>query len=241
MSSFYNKFQSWRDSFIARKNYSTMDKYPFFEIVVPYLPKDKFGVIVDIGAGYGGFAKHLDLYSKYKNVVLLDSNKQTIEYLISNKMNAILYKAPEKLPFRDGTVSFIHCSHMVEYLNHTEFYSFLKEINRVLNNKGILVISAPLLWGNFYDDLNHVKPYNPNVFISYLHKGYGERTLEVISNNYIVKKLVYRYTKINFVELGANNAFLDFIIQLSKQLLRMIGVIKYKKNGYTIVLQKDEG
>ena len=240
MNNFYDKPNSWKNSFYSRKNYSTMDRHPFYEIAIPYLPNDKDGIIVDIGAGEGEFANHLDLYSKYSNLFLLDANNQTIQYLKERKINAISYRAPERLPFEDSTVSFIHCSHMVEHLNHTELYSFIKEINRVLNNGGILVISAPLLWDCFYYDLSHIKPYYPRVFISYLCRQSSQRTAEGISQNFTVQKLVYRYTTSGFGEWGANNIVFDFIIQISKKILRKIGINKYIQNGFTLVLQKIE-
>ncbi|UCH13373.1 MAG: class I SAM-dependent methyltransferase [Bacteroidales bacterium] len=239
MNKFYDKLDSWKKSFRSRKNYTTKDRHPFYEIAIPYLPNNKAEVIVDIGAGKGEFVNHLNLYAKYKNVFLLDANKHTIQYLKEKHSNAILYRAPEKLPFEDSTVSFIHSSHMVEYLNHVEFYTFLKEIDRILKDKGILMISAPLLWEEFYYDLSHVRPYYPDVFTVYLCSEKGVQTREVISKNYTIQKLIYRYTTIDSVDWGANSIIFDFIIQLLKKVLKNLGINKYKKNGFTLILQKN--
>ena len=239
MNTFYDKLNSWKNSFYARKKYSTVDYHPFYRITIPFLPNDKDGIIVDIGSGKGEYANLLDLYGKYNNVLLLDANNQTIQHLKKKQINAILYRAPERLPFEDSTVSFIHCSHLVEHLNHTELHSFLKEINRVLNSRGILVISAPLLWEPFYDDLSHIKPYYPGVFTRYLCKKSGQPTTECISQEFAVQKLVYRYTTGGYGEWGANTIVVDFIIQIFKKILRKIGINKYIQNGFTLVLQKD--
>jgi len=111
MGNFHDRLNSWKNSFYSRQNYATMDRRPFYEVAIPYLPNEKAGIIVDIGAGEGGFANHLDIYSKYSSIFLLDANNQTIQYLKEKQTNAILYRAPEKLPFEDSTVSFIHCTH----------------------------------------------------------------------------------------------------------------------------------
>jgi ubiquinone/menaquinone biosynthesis C-methylase UbiE len=239
MSNFTEKLNSWKNSFYSRKHYCTLNRHPFYEIAAPYLPPDKDEVVLDIGAGEGEFAQHLGLFSKYTNLYLLDANGQTIDSLAPKTSNAILYRAPEKLPFGDGTVSFIHCSHLMEHLSHSELYSFLKEIDRVLNKGGVLVISAPLLWKYFYINLSHVKPYYPDIFIKYLCNPAGQRSAESISHKFAVKKLVYRYTTTDFGEWGANNVVFDFILQVSKRIWRKIGINKYVQNGFTLVLQKD--
>jgi hypothetical protein len=70
------------------------------------------------------------LTRKFKNLYLLDANASTIEFLMRKFENAKLYRAPERLSFENGAVSFIHCSHLVEHLHHEELYSFMKEIDR---------------------------------------------------------------------------------------------------------------
>ena len=61
-------------------------------------------------------------------------------------------------------------------------------MDRCLKNNGYIIISTPLLWYGFYDDLSHVKPYNPEVLLKYFC--YFPDTIltrEHISKNYIKK------------------------------------------------------
>jgi ubiquinone/menaquinone biosynthesis C-methylase UbiE len=229
---------SWRESYQTRKDYCTKDRRPFYDVAGKYLPDDAEQIIVDIGAGEGGFAEYLKLSDRFRNLYLLDANSLTIECLKGKLSNVILYKAPEPLPFEDGTVSYVHCSHIVEHLYYSELYSFLKEIDRVLNKGGILVITTPLLWGYFYKDLSHVKPYYPSVFINYLCRQSKQRSTEAISANYVIAEQVYRYTTECFEEWGSEYLFIDFVIQFSKKVLNKLGIKKYTKNGYTLVLRK---
>ncbi len=238
LTKFYNKLKAVNNSFLLKKRYRTMDRGPFYDIAIPYLPEDADANIVDIGAGDGGFASHLNLYDKYRNVLLLDASKQAVQDINERGLNAILYSAPEKLPFEPGTVDVIHCSHLVEHLTHTELYSFLKELNRVLRNGGTLIISAPLLWTGFYGDLSHIKPYHPGVFVRYLCKQSGQNTAETISQEFAVQKLIYRYIDSELDEWGATNIVFDLVCLLTKRVLGVLGIKKYIRNGFTLVLQK---
>ena len=222
------------------------DETPSFNIVkndlrpigsIIYL--DEVYLILDIGAGQGGFAEHLKLANMvFPNLYPLDSNTSTVEALKSISENAMSYTAPEELPFADNTVSYIHCSHMVEHLYHAELYSFLKEIDRVLKKNGILVISSPLLWPYFYNDLSHVKPYYPNVFLTYLCHRSTQHFAEAISEDYSVLKEAYRYTNRSQDEWGSDYLFIDFLIHCSKRICRKLKIKKYSKNAYTLILKK---
>lgn len=77
----------------------------------------------------------------------------------------ILYKAPNRLPFEKSSVDYIFCSHLIEHLYYNEFYQLLKEIDRVLKKNGIFVVISPLLGKKFYNNLSHIKPYNPGIFL----------------------------------------------------------------------------
>ena len=238
MNILIRKLNSCKKSYQFRRDYCTTSRHPFYDLAGRYLPDDKEGIVVDIGAGEGDFAEHLSLANRYTNVYLLDANNSTIEVLRSKFKNAVLYKVPERLPFEDTSVSYVHCSHIVEHLCHAELYSFLKEVDRVLNRGGVIVISTPLLWKSFYCDLTHIKPYYPSVFINYLCRKSSQRSADSISENYAVLELVYRYATVCFEEWGSRHILFDFVIQCSRKLLGKLGINRYVTNGYTLVLRK---
>lgn len=235
------KYKSWKKSYHFRRYYCTIDRRPFYDIAAKYLPTDESAIIVDIGSGEGQFTGYLNLVNKYKNLFLLDGNSFTIKNMRSKFWNAILYKAPEKLPFESATVSYIHCSHLIEHLFPKELYQFLKEVDRVLDKDGIFVVSSPMLWSGFYGDLSHVKPYNPDVILNYLCRRSKNRSVDIISENYTKLELIYRYTNLELDEgLGSNLQLVDFMIQIAKWLFSKLGLKKYVKNGYTLVLKKSK-
>jgi len=145
------------------------------------------------------------------------------------------------LQYNDSTVDFIFCSHLIEHLPPNDLYSFLNEIDRILAKDGILAISTPMMWKYFYNDIDHIKPYHPNVFLTYLTKNKIENIYyETISFDYEVLELVYRF----FTSIDMNNGygssikFIDFIIQGSKMLLKKLQIHRYICNGYTLILRK---
>jgi len=234
------KIKSRERSFRDRKYYCTQERSPFYKIAKKYIPVDGSCTILDIGAGEGDFANLLNLYSKHKNVFLLDGNTGTVEKLREKYANVIHYKAPRKLPFTDHSVDYIHSSHLIEHLNSLDLFQFLKEIDRVLAIGGIFIVSSPMLWKEFYSDLSHIRPYNPEILINYFCDGSPKnRSSEVISKEYSVQELVYRYNEIEYSEgLGSEVYPIDFIIQLLKKIISLFGIKRYEKNGYTIVLKK---
>lgn len=234
------KYNSWKKSYQRRRIYCTMDRRPFYDIAAKYLLSDENGIVVDIGSGVGEFADYLNLASTYKNVFLLDGNSATIENLKSRFRNAILYKCPNKLPFESATVNFIHCSHLIGYLYPQDFYQFLKEIDRVLVKNGIFVVSAPMLWSRFYNNLAHVKPYNHEVLLNYLCCKSKNPSHDIISDKYLVLELVYRYRTLAFYESwGSGLSVIDFVIRLLMKVISILGIKKYAINGYTLVLKKE--
>ncbi|MFX0170587.1 MAG: methyltransferase domain-containing protein, partial [Candidatus Hodarchaeota archaeon] len=131
--------------------------------------------ILDIGCGIGRF---ISLFDRNK-ITGLDSNPNTVKQLMERdfkvlELNALdIDKLEEKY---DG----IHCSHLMEHLYPDQVHELLIKIDSLLVTNGVLVIRGPLLSKYFYDDLTHIKPYNPFVFIRYLTYGTEQQSTKRI-------------------------------------------------------------
>ena len=214
--------------------YYTHEREPFFEIANNYISKDS--IVLDIGSGVGAFPEHC----KRDDFYLFDGNQQTVDKL-KKKYNHVVYGQLPKLPFESEFFDLIHCSHVVEHLEPQVFYETLTEMHRCLKVGGCLVISAPLIWSGFYDDLSHIRPYNPGVYRGYLCEGQkGSRTRKLISTSYKQERLVYRYLPLNdnfiFYSTKSNKIISFFVKALNK--LTSKGFSFLEKTGYTIVLKK---
>ncbi len=214
--------------------YITHQREPFYEIVNKYLREDS--IVLDIGAGDGSFSKYFNRDDFY----LFDGNISNTN-LLKNKFKNVYYGKLPRLPFEDNFFDIIHCSHVIEHLNPQKLYETLIEIDRCLKNDGYIIISTPLLWNGFYGDLSHVKPYNPEVLLKYFSNFLGNTlTREHISKNYIKKELIYRYREVDLLEnlYNTKNNFLIFLIFKTLNFLYKLGLRKYIKSGYTLVIQK---
>lgn len=220
--------------FMNKEKYYTHKREPFFEIANNYI--SKYSRVLDIGAGAGAFSMYCDRDDFY----LFDGNPQTVDEL-KEKYNNVEYGLLPNLPYDSKFFDVIHCSHVVEHLEPKIFYDTLVEMDRCLKIGGCLVISAPLMWSGFYDDLSHIKPYNPNVYKNYLCSKRGvSRTRNVISSSYEIEKLVFRYlpTNNNFNFYNTkDNRLISIIVKVINK-MKSKGFSFLEKTGYTIVLKK---
>lgn len=215
----------------------THKREPFYELAFNYLKDCK--TVLDLGAGSGDFIRFFKNKGFNGKIYTYEGNRKTHYSLKKQGIKAIYGKLP-KIKFKDNFFDGIHASHILEHLYPEELYKTLIGIKRVLKKDGILVISTPILWEEFYSDLSHIKPYNPNVFIKYLCE---DVNLSSPSHNHIggfkLMDMVYRY---NFK--GYNPVMFKYFPLLSLfsilffKVLKKIGIGYYEKTGYTIILKK---
>lgn len=219
---------------MINKKYITHDRSPFFELAREFIKDDS--VVLDIGCGNAAFSNHFNRNDFY----LFDANETTIEGLKLQHKNVCLGLLPS-LPYPNDFFDIIHCSHVVEHLESTVFYNTLVEMDRCLKRGGCLIISAPLMWSGFYNDLSHVRPYNPRIYNNYLCGNQKKsRTRDLISTNYKQVDLVYRYLDTNekFDSFNnKNNRIIIFFIKFLNEIKKKV-FVPLEKTGYTIILKK---
>lgn len=171
---------------------------------------------------------------------MLEGNTKSLAVLKATFPYCTYGKAPA-LPYKSTSFDLIHSSHLIEHLTPQEVYDFLKESDRCLKPGGYLIISAPLLWSGFYDDLSHVKPYNPMIFERYLCVESGcDCTRSLLSKNYVIKEKIYRYYMLSYdnSEVFIRSELLNMLLLFYKKIKYKLGFRKLKINGFTLVLQK---
>lgn len=212
-----------------------------FSLGLQYLKEGSI-TVVDIGCGFSDFAYQVQQKNPMAVTYYLDGNPDTVEKLRMQGYNAQMYNAPTRLPFDDGQIEFIHCSHMIEHLQPHELYLLLQEINRTLAVQGVLVLSTPTLWEGFYDDLSHVRPYPVAVLDKYLTPGPKEvSSTRRTVNQFRREALFYRYEKspiFSYHGLRGNPGFMDMIVLGIKKAVTSIGIYRLTTTGYTAIYRK---
>ena len=223
-----------------KKKYLTLERKPFFELAADHITPDH-KMILDIGCGEGEFFVYLrERGIDTEHVYLLDANQATVEKNRGLTSKSIVYLVPDRLPFEDRTVDVIHLSHLLDNLQTHDLYNFLLEINRVLRPGGILAISTPVLWANFYDDLSHTRPYNPYVFYKYFVRQGPHSRFDKIQGQYSIQDLVYRYYELPLDEGWSSTApVVDRLFVTARRIFRKLRIKRVQKNGYTLVLKKE--
>ena len=228
-----------------RERYATSLREPFFQLACDFL-KDGDEIHLDIGAGDGKFAEFVQEKNSSVNLFLLDQNEDTISSLKKkyDDQKVIRYIVPTPIPFNNNTVSYIHCSHIIEHLNSDQLIQFFYECNRVLKKDGHLIFSSPLKWEGFYNDVTHVFPYGMQGIKTFFindNKNFIHTNTPLEKGSYIVLKETYRFNNKSYhyyEGLGSKIFIIDLFIYLIKKIFYVLKIYNYQKTGYTLVLKK---
>ena len=224
------------------KNIYTRKREPFFDIALKYLPRSMDAGVLELGPGPGRFLVHGKLIEKFKNLYVIENADVSVKILKDLGVpNVIQQDLADGIPLPDASVDFIHFSHVVEHMEYRDVYTLMQEIDRVSTPGAIFVVSAPMLNGRFYNDLSHVKPYNPDVFMDYLCEDDGVeiRSRNVATRNFVMKELVYRVTTSVYDSFWhSETGLVDFLIGSVRTVSKALGIRKHVKSGFTLVLEK---
>ena len=129
--------------------------------------KDKTNKILDAGCGTG---KNLEAFSKYGRVWGIDLANDAISFCKKRGFKNVIAGSIESIPFDNGTFD---CVTALDVLEHVDDSKALKEINRVLNREGILIITVPAfqwLWSRWDEVLHHKRRYTKDGLEGILQK-----------------------------------------------------------------------
>jgi len=152
MESFYRAFE---DRFRGTKE-SVKNRLKFYLNLVKNIDNNK--MVVDLGCGRGEFIELLN-ENGYKNVIGVDID----DNMADRKKSYILIK--DALDFlkesKDKSIGMISSFHMIEHIQFDKFLHLIKEVYRVLDDKGIFIVETPnpenikVSCENFYLDPTH--------------------------------------------------------------------------------------
>lgn len=135
------------------------NKYTEDEILKQYISlaaADKSCSVLDVGCGYG---RHLRLVEQMGLTGLgVDINPSVVEL---NNASGLKCVTADQFKSSDEMFNVILMSHLIEHFRPEELLPFMDGYLKRLKTGGHLIIATPLMWGHFYDDFDHVRPYPP--------------------------------------------------------------------------------
>lgn len=156
---------------ISKNNPFGCDRYGFLWEVLCSRHK---GVHLDYGTYDGKVLKQLSETDLIKRGVGLDLNRKIIASNYSTMpSNVVLENVSQKtpLPHYDSFFDTISILDVIEHIHDQE--SILKELNRVLKNDGILIVTVPKKHAFSFLDTGNFKFYFPQIYRWYYVKKYS--------------------------------------------------------------------
>lgn len=114
--------------------------------------------ILDLGCGTGAMLEELEILGKPFGI---DGSQNVLPALTVKKIKDVALMQAEHLGFKDKTFDVIIASDVLEHIR--EDGAVLEEINRVLKNQGLCIITVPAyqsLWSYHDVALHHLRRYN---------------------------------------------------------------------------------
>ena len=131
---------------------------------------DKAVRLLDVGCGYG---RNLDTVKHLCGTCIgVDINPEIVR---ANKERGFKCFAPEELPRDDLKFDIILMSHVIEHFAPSDLLVFMDGYIDLLRPGGHLIIATPLMSPYFYDDFDHIKPYQPEA----IHMIFGKKGAQV--------------------------------------------------------------
>lgn len=146
--------------------------------------KKKESKIIDIGCGTG---KNIEAFSAFGETHGIDVSEDAFVYCKKRGIKNVTIGTAEKMGFKNKTFDIALMLDVLEHVNDTKA---LNEVNRILKNHGILVITAPAfqcLWSKWDEVLYHKRRYT-------------KKSLESVLRlcGFDIKKISYSYSFLLF-------------------------------------------
>jgi len=194
----------------------------------------KNATILDVGCGLGRYL--IPLSSQGHRVIGVEKNRELIDNL--NEKGYTIYEASE-ISNINLSFDYIIMSHIIEHIEPHTLVSFIDSFLDLLKTDGELIIATPLLYDEFYNDFDHIKPYYPKS-IQMLYSEYQQMQLKP-KHRLKMKNIWIRKWPYVIHPLQNNNICYKIIIKLVNKALLLLYIISRKyisrKTGWVGIFQ----
>lgn len=188
---------------------------------------------LEVGAGFGRFSIRLKKEHDLKNINItcLEINKGLSDNLISKGLKTI-NGSVLNMPFNNDSFDILHCSHIIEHFGYPDIIKVLDEIFRITKKGGYVIIRSPLMHPNFYNDIDHVRPYSPKTLIQHFNNPQQQK-----KGNYTIKT-IKTWDRKQAKEFKTDVKGLWLVNIFLKKMWNIFGWPTAKVDGYVAIFQK---
>jgi ubiquinone/menaquinone biosynthesis C-methylase UbiE len=181
---------------------------------------------LDLGCGRGGYSQKL--FGEGAHLTSLDITKEHFQNI---KGATFVSGDAVKMPFKDKSFDFVFCSSLIEHIKNPD--SLIKEIKRVLTDRGMCYLSFPPFWSpvgahqfkpfhylgektaiKLSRKYYHVRSYRYDDVYGKLYKRTIRQVKQLIKNNkFKIKAISTRMSPINFAKIPILNEFLTWNVE----------------------------
>jgi SAM-dependent methyltransferase len=196
--------------------------------------------VLDVGCGYGRLLA--PVHRAGMDVTGVDVNPQIVA---ANREHGLRCLTAEEFRDTTGLYDIVVMAHVIEHFRPDELLVFMDSYLDRLKPGGRLIIATPLMSDYFYDDFDHVKPYQPTGILMV----FGADAAQVryyARNRLVLRDIWYRrsplrlsHSRLRYVRTPWRYALIaaDFLCALVYLLsARIIG----KTNGWVGVFEKTD-
>ena len=130
--------------------------------VIDYIDRINKGqriTMLEVGSGECRFVKKIQ--KLYPNIVITCIEINIKLASIANSLGcAVINDSILNLSPKDK-YDIVHCSHVIEHFGYPEVTKVLDFLVDSVKQEGRLIVRSPLMWKDFYLDIDHVRPYSP--------------------------------------------------------------------------------
>jgi 2-polyprenyl-3-methyl-5-hydroxy-6-metoxy-1,4-benzoquinol methylase len=187
--------------------------------------------LLDVGCGFGKLYEIIR--SQGVEYVGVDVNPDIVEHNLN--LQRVVYTDAQFCSTTD-LFDVLLLSHLIEHFEYSDLVKFLNTHLSRLKQGGIIIIFTPLYHRGFYDDFDHIKPYNPEALRQLFCKSSKQTQEYGLRGEYVELDIWFKRDSVWHSHSTGKWKHI-FSVPLSLACTFSYGLVG-RRNGYGIVLKR---